>query len=287
MCNRKNLKKLALNISVTNHQTPKNNQISLSKDGDTKENNRHNTNNVYGQGPACILPNLYLGAHYNADNKEQLEQYGINCIMNVASEIVNTEPLEHIQYHHIQWTHIQNNLACSEFEKAIKIILSAHEQKQIVLIHCQQGIERSAALVLAFLLYTTRTWTLDRALVFVKEKAPAIRPNMELLYQLREYEQSLRKPVKHNIQTRTRRSESIACSTPTINKHKLPHLQRPRSQSTSISTFNHKPPIMDKHVLAMASLLVLLSAVKIHNYNRPNTTRNNHLNTRFLKPLYI
>lgn len=284
MCNKRNLKKLALNLS-----SPKKTLV------------QHGTSStLYGQGPACILPNLYLGAHYNAINRQQLTQHGINCIINVASEVPNTLPIHDIQYHHIQWTHVQNNLARSEFDKAIQTIMAAHDKNQTVLVHCQQGIERSAALVLAFLLYTTRldkrfdsdsgltgqAWTLDRALKFVKEKAPGIRPNMELLYQLREYEQSISKPKKHDIQTRTRRSESVACCAPSIAFTKL--RRRPRSLSFRESSYTVKTTKqMDKHVLAIASLLVVLSAMRMHS-TKSSTIRNtnNHLNTLFIKTVY-
>lgn len=293
MCNKRNLKKLALKLSATPVENK--NQKSLSDNmsnsyGDTKLNNNmqhnHVTNNCYyKQGPACILPNLYLGAYYNAVNKERLQQFGINCIINVASEVTNTsEPIEGIHYHHIQWTHFQNNLARFEFDKAIKLILAAHEKNQIVFIHCQQGIERSAALVLAFLLYTTRgkqswsnteqkeAWSLDRAFNYVREKAPHIRPNMELLYQLREYEQSFDhrteeeegRPIKKpTLQTRTRRSES--CSSPTrvitlksATSVKTQQQRRPRSQSGSLLSFNYYTPsaiMLDKHVLNISSPL--------------------------------
>ncbi|KAI7899272.1 protein-tyrosine phosphatase-like protein, partial [Cokeromyces recurvatus] len=103
-----------------------------------------------------------------------------------------------ITYHHIQWKHNQSNLAHSEFQRGIKTINEAHDKHQIVLVHCQQGVERSAALVLAFLLFIShqpgsshhQPWSsLERAMGFVKERAPSIQPNMELLYQLKEFEE--------------------------------------------------------------------------------------------------
>lgn len=199
MDSRKNLKKLKL--TVVDQKTKCN--------GDTNNMIDNTCMQLYQKGPACILPNLYLGAFHNAQDIQQLKTHGINCIINVASEIKYTIPIPSINYHHIHWTHTQTNLASVEFDNAIKIIMDAHTQNQTVLIHCQQGIERSAALVLAFLLFTNG-WTLDTALSFVKQKAPGIRPNMELLYQLREYEQT-----KQNIQTKTmKRSNSITFSEP-------------------------------------------------------------------------
>ncbi|KAI8371266.1 protein-tyrosine phosphatase-like protein, partial [Choanephora cucurbitarum] len=174
---KRNLKKLALNLPKTSIGKPL-----------EKEEKPHN----YHSGPVCILPNLYLGAYHNATNPTQLDQHQINCIINVASEIAMPSLPSSISYHHLKWTHCQRNLAQSEFPYAIHLIQQAHRQHQTVLIHCQQGIERSAALIMAFLIHASKhkgsLWTLDQTISFVKTKAPGIHPNMELLYQLREYE---------------------------------------------------------------------------------------------------
>ncbi|KAL9553689.1 hypothetical protein MBANPS3_003166 [Mucor bainieri] len=269
MCKR-NLKKLALNLSSSSLSLPSSEGMIPTTPIDMQEC----TSNIYQQGPACILPNLYLGAYYNALNATQLTRHGITCIINVASEIDAVSLPQHIEYHHIKWTHSQLDLATSGFEQAIALIRIAHDRRQTVMIHCQQGIERSAALVVAYLIKSTRSarrihakadedalagqnWSFDRALNFVKEKAPKIRPNMELLYQLREYEQSI--PMehqhlyqtstsaekRHNIRNRTKRSESIACSKPSARSDNTPlttstslrslkpamYYQRPRSAS--------------------------------------------------------
>jgi hypothetical protein len=238
--------------SISNSKkNPKRLALSLISSPVTSNNTSSTCNNqeptiimqspiYYQEGPACILSNLYLGAHYNARNIAQLSRHQISCVINVASEITIMKPKQ-IQYHHLHWTHSQNNLARSEFGRAIEMIEAAHYQNQTVLVHCQQGIERSAALVLAFLMRssyrmkkitTTSTanhlagqnWTLDQALAFVQEKAPGIRPNMEILYQLREYEKQLleacpqrqyQQPQQHSLQTRTRRSGSVGCHKPT------------------------------------------------------------------------
>ncbi|CEP19181.1 hypothetical protein [Parasitella parasitica] len=301
---KRNLKKLALNLSPSSNsgsaQQPATGMLD-SHNSAKEMGMQESTSNIYKQGPACILPNLYLGACYNACDATQLIRHGITCIINVASEIKINVPLPHIDYHHIKWTHSQGNLAAQEFDRAIETIRSAHKHRHTVLIHCQQGIERSAALILAFFLKSThckqridatitmnndifagQNWSLDRALDFVKQKAPSIRPNMELLYQLREYEQSISTQLhlvekRHNIQNRTRRSKTIACSKPSTRRalltsstlpsvHKVAYEQRPRSASlrdTLSSPFSttksiSMPKSEDKQRLATAALIFVL-----------------------------
>jgi protein-tyrosine phosphatase len=341
MCKR-NLKKLALNLSLSSSY---NNIVTqkTSMNSNDMSNNNSNTNdvymqqttsNIYQQGPACILPNLYLGACYNALNVTQLTRHGITCIINVANEIKINVPLPHIEYHHIKWTHSQLDLAASEFDRVIETIRIAHDRNQNVLIHCQQGIERSAALILAFLMKSTRYmnkinakmnvtfstlagqhWSLDRALSFVKEKAPNIRPNMELLYQLREYEQLISNQQlvvekRYSIQNRTRRSESVTCSEPSTRNtllttsssfqslNKVMCHQRPRSASfrdssssanlafsTTTNTITYKS--IDKQHLAITALIIVLIAmyqrkycsdIYQHKYITTNTNTNTNNN---------
>lgn len=305
---KKNPKRLVLNLASTT-TTAANVQVP-SKEQQTK-------NDLYQKGPACILPNLYLGSYYNALNVTQLNQLDINCIINVASEINIVTRVPVIDYHHMRWTHSQSNLAHAEFAQAISKIQTAHSKKQNVLIHCQQGIERSAALVIAFLLCSSRqaakiitwhnslagqNWTLDRALEYVQDRAPGIRPNMELLYELREYEKLIVPKRQTTIQTRTRRSESITCCKPSIsNKPNVNHHQRPRASSfrddttTPNFTFlihnkkktpNHHQQQSNKLATA-ALLLIILTVTAIHQQQQKLGDEQGIVNPSFfLKPVY-
>ncbi|KAK4511263.1 uncharacterized protein ATC70_012478 [Mucor velutinosus] len=324
MCKR-NLKRLALNLQSSSSSSKEmmpatpvvmSNKVSDQRNTKHAQDMQECTSNIYQQGPACILPNLYLGAYYNALNATQLARHDITCVINVASEIDVVSLPQHIEYHHIKWTHNQLDLATSGFERAIALIRTAHNSHQTVMIHCQQGIERSAALVVAFLIKSTRctkrinakvdedalagqNWSFDRALNFVQEKAPKIRPNMELLYQLREYEQSIpmeqqhlyqtsvRAEKRHNIRNRTKRSESIACSKPSARSdapltsstslrslNQAMYYQRPRSASvrdtsssanltfaTTTSESSASSKQIDKQPLAIAALIIVLVAL--------------------------
>lgn len=273
---RKNIKRLELHLAADQNRSF-NGNTSLH-DTTKEESMQHN---LYQKGPACILPNLYLGAHYNTLNTHQLKKIGINCIINVASEIKQTKtPIRGIHYHHLGWTHCQSNLAVSEFDNAIQKITHAHDNNQIVLIHCQQGVERSATLVLAYLLYCRRKeigWSLDKAMSVVKEKAPGIRPNMELLYQLREYEQALHlnTSTQNSDGTRTRsKSITFSSSEPPKKLISLPTSQSAIRRSASFRDITSSNEFMktatvkkkqaieeEQQALAITSLLVLLIAI--------------------------
>ncbi|KAI8368747.1 protein-tyrosine phosphatase-like protein [Blakeslea trispora] len=275
---KRNLKKLALNL-------PKK---SIKHQPETVHN--------YQSGPAHILPNLYLGAYHNATNTTQLDCFRINCVINVASEISLILP-PHITYHHLKWTHCQRNLAQSEFAHAIHLIHQAHQQQKTVLVHCQQGIERSAALIIAFLIHASKTkeatWTLDHTVAFVKSKAPGIHPNMELLYQLREYEKSLWTQTKRT--RRMRRSGSVSDCTDSLT------IQNKRQRSIScrghvkesdvigkpldlyyhVDTNKHCNHDTKKRALAVTSTLVVLAAIYQKQQSKESIVMNFWLDKTF------
>lgn len=67
--------------------------------------------------------------------------------------------------------------------------LSAPPPRQ-VLVHCIQGISRSASMIIAYLM-TRNSWSLRKAYDFVKEKRPIIKPIRYFIEQLQQYEKSL------------------------------------------------------------------------------------------------
>ncbi|KAI7848732.1 protein-tyrosine phosphatase-like protein [Circinella umbellata] len=199
-----------------------------------------------------------------------LERHGISCILNVADEVhSDTASLYVSSYHHLKWTHTQSNLARREFHRAIRILETAHRDKMNVLVHCQSGVERSASLVIAYILHlsrnnnnsnneqilsnltTTKTTglsppgllekklTLSEAYDFVRIRAPAIKPNMELMYQLNEFE--LLAFPKKTIMVRAR-SNSMHHNNHCHQHYQFNHHNHHAAQATSPKISQHQRP---------------------------------------------
>ncbi|KAF7730968.1 hypothetical protein EC973_001014 [Apophysomyces ossiformis] len=235
------------------------------------------TNHPYRDGPAQIMPLLYLGAEQNAADLNQLRGLSIQCLLNVAAEVINphthlfqslddfllledvmpsptlskasttssiasslhtlTDPpssqqqqqqqqqpsavtrslkdrpvpsssssslllgsaavtatstssyAQSIGYKKLHWRHNQDNLV-TELDQAVASIDRARAAGRTVLVHCQCGVARSATVVIAYVMKTLGL-PMQEAYDYVKTSAPAISPNLGLLYQLREYEQKL------------------------------------------------------------------------------------------------
>ncbi|KAF9962903.1 hypothetical protein BGZ70_007808 [Mortierella alpina] len=174
----------------------------------------------YTSAPVCVLPHLYLGAEHNALDVNMLSRLGITSVLNVAveiataaseesrsleasagtrntaattigdSKIVYTSQGTIIHYKNLSWTHYQKNLK-DEFPVAFKFIEETRSLGGKVLVHCQLGVSRSASLVIAYVM-KTRQLGLSDAYEFVKTRSGVISPNMSLMYQLAEFEKSLK-----------------------------------------------------------------------------------------------
>ncbi|KAI9199567.1 protein-tyrosine phosphatase-like protein [Polychytrium aggregatum] len=94
-----------------------------------------------------------------------------------------------VKYSKLTWGHNADNIA-NDFERAFGIINEARSSNCAILVNCQQGISRSATLIIAYVMHTLRLSWCD-AHKFVKDRSPYICPNISLLSQLAEYEKTL------------------------------------------------------------------------------------------------
>ncbi|KAK9321344.1 dual specificity phosphatase [Lipomyces orientalis] len=88
------------------------------------------------------------------------------------------------EYISIPWDHTSKLTPDLPYLTSV-MALRASEGKK-VLVHCQCGVSRSASLVVAFVM-KEKGWDVNQAYAWVKRKAPAIGPNMGLIYQLMEW----------------------------------------------------------------------------------------------------
>ncbi|KAF8746234.1 hypothetical protein AX14_000033 [Amanita brunnescens Koide BX004] len=176
----------------------------------------------YADGPALIVPGIWLGSEDNARDWPGLGRRGIRAILNVAKEV--SLPFDLLQpahppflypphapserppmhYLNLQWSHGQQNLVDDGFKQAMAFTDAALQRGDGVLIHCQCGVSRSATLVIALVMRAAaerassvppEVWSLKGmhdAYSYVKEKSKWISPNMSLIYQLLEYQKRLK-----------------------------------------------------------------------------------------------
>ncbi|KAI8879875.1 DSPc-domain-containing protein, partial [Backusella circina FSU 941] len=160
--------------------------------------NPRKTVTPYHDGPIRIMPYLYLGNEKTAMLINYNNNSSIFMMLNVAAEVehpnshefsslddllLNKVESTRIGYKKMAWTHAQTDLLM-DLKQAIHYIDRAREEHKPILVHCQCGVARSAVVVIAYVIKTLGM-SLQDAYDYVKERAPAINPNLGLMYQLR------------------------------------------------------------------------------------------------------
>jgi hypothetical protein len=81
--------------------------------------------------------------------------------------------------------------------RQVEFIEAQRQAGRAVLVHCRNGVSRSGMVVVAYLM-ARHHWSRDEALLYVRSRRPAARPNPAFLRLLLEWEQSRR----HRLDTR-------------------------------------------------------------------------------------
>ncbi|CAN4094213.1 unnamed protein product [Withania somnifera] len=134
--------------------------------------------------PSEILPEfLFLGSYDNASRAELLKTLGISRILNTVPACQNLYK-NSFTYHCLQ---DDQNLA---FDDAIQFLEQCERDRARVLVHCMFGKNRSAAIVIAYLM-KIKGWNLAQSLQWAKERRPSVDLNQDVYQQLQEYEHKI------------------------------------------------------------------------------------------------
>ena len=163
-----------------------------------------------------------------ARDKETLQQLGITHILNV------TLPRDEGGVHNFfedqpPFVYARCPVQDSDgadimpfFDQSFLFIEEAISQNHSVLVHCQQGISRSATIVVAYLM-RKHNLNLQTAYVMVKQARPVVKPKPNFLKQLLAFEKKLLKAqqaqqsVKSDVISTSSISTSTSTSTPISN----------------------------------------------------------------------
>ncbi len=105
-----------------------------------------------------ILPSfLYLGSKRAALNYEGLKSIGITHIVNLAGPVAFAHDFVYM-LHHIQDSTVP---LFPDLLEVFRFIDEAADNGSRVLVHCLQGMSRSAAVVIAYLIYRNKMTYLE------------------------------------------------------------------------------------------------------------------------------
>lgn len=138
-----------------------------------------------------ILPYLIMSNERDAHNPAFIKAHGITHVLNLTPAAFQEDVKLMTKCYSIPlYDHTSQDI--SEYlPSAIAFINDARDTNGKVLVHCFAGISRSAAITIAYFLYTF-DMTLDAAYNAVRAKRPGISPNLNFMGQLHKLEEILR-----------------------------------------------------------------------------------------------
>ncbi|MBZ3887966.1 Dual specificity protein phosphatase 19 [Sciurus carolinensis] len=135
-----------------------------------------------------IKPWLLLGSQDAAHDLDVLKKHKVTHILNVAYGVENAF-LSEFTYKSISILDLPETNILSYFPECFEFIEQAKMQDGVVLVHCNAGVSRAAAIVIGFLMNSEEI-SFTSAFTMVKNARPSICPNSGFMEQLRTYQES-------------------------------------------------------------------------------------------------
>ncbi|TRY98361.1 hypothetical protein DNTS_021787 [Danionella cerebrum] len=136
--------------------------------------------------PTEIFEHVFLGSEWNASNLEELQNTGVQYILNVTREIDNFFP-GLFEYHNIRVYDEEATDLLAYWNDTYKFISRAKKAGAKCLVHCKMGVSRSASTVIAYAM-KEYGWDLEQAFEYVKDRRAVTKPNPSFMRQLEEYQ---------------------------------------------------------------------------------------------------
>ncbi|XP_048835360.1 dual specificity protein phosphatase 19a [Brienomyrus brachyistius] len=132
-----------------------------------------------------IKPYLLLASQDVAHDLDTLKELKVSHILNVGYGVENIFP-DLFVYKTLNILDLPETDITSYFHETSQFIDQVKAEEGVVLIHCNAGVSRSAAIVIGYLM-SREGLAFDAAFALVKAARPAIRPNLGFYEQLKDY----------------------------------------------------------------------------------------------------
>jgi rhodanese-related sulfurtransferase len=126
--------------------------------------------------PSEVVDGLvYLGGSLSADQRI-VDMLGIRRVVSLLESDVCSHRASNVEFFRFPIVDTPAADIGAVFEKAYGVLDDSQRSGTKTLVHCLQGISRSATIVVAFLM-RSRRWTAATALAFVRDARQQVRPN--------------------------------------------------------------------------------------------------------------
>jgi len=130
-----------------------------------------------------VLPRLYLGSQEDAEQEEKIMNLGITHIISIVGGGRYSHYCENHMYIPLRDNGSSDLLVW--LDRSYNFMIESQKPHNKLFIHCQLGQNRSASLIIGFLMRYWQCCLFD-AYTFIKEKRELIHPNLKYMRQLRE-----------------------------------------------------------------------------------------------------
>ena len=138
-----------------------------------------------------VTDTIYVGGAAVAQDKELLISNGITHILNAVGDLCENYFPDSFSYLRLYLIDNANEDILGMFYKCFDFIDAHTKNGERVYVHCHQGVSRSVAIVVGYLMLKNGT-SYDNTLQFVKSKRGVARPNLGFTCQLLQWEKRLR-----------------------------------------------------------------------------------------------
>lgn len=149
----------------------------------------HHNRPTHQRNPDLVLPHVYVGNIGNAENYKLLRKYGITHVLNCAGYKGNRSyqgsPYEglDIEYKEFMADDSETYDISQHFRESFHYMDKAKRKNGCVLVHCAQGINRSVAVCLAYLMME-KNYSLLKAVKQMQKKRGCVLSNRAFQRQL-------------------------------------------------------------------------------------------------------
>lgn len=142
-----------------------------------------------GDPPNQVFNYLFIGSAANAANKQELVALGITHILNVKESFFAAPP-SGFEFLHVAMSDYGNQNIHEVLPSCFEFIKSAKEKEGKVLVHCRGGVNRSATVVLAWMMNAEKM-PLKEAWHHLRSRRSVVSPHEQYVAQLKLYEKDL------------------------------------------------------------------------------------------------
>ncbi|TGZ83835.1 phosphatases II [Ascodesmis nigricans] len=136
---------------------------------------------------------LYLGNLRSAQDDHLLYKLKVTQVISIVSEGTALQIPKTVKHRRITLSDLPSEDLLAILPEATKLIDEALRTHEVVMVHCQHGLSRSASVVIGFLMMRLH-WSLAATLDYLKQRHICVQPNPGFFEQLRVWEDQVNGP---------------------------------------------------------------------------------------------